>query len=215
MPSKKKKYNARFPPARIQKIMQTDEDIGKFAAAVPVIISQALELFLDSLLTKACHVTQLRNAKTMTTSHLKQCIELEQQFDFLKDLVASVPDMQGENEDNHMEGDKAPQRGRKPGSGQRNTNGGVGSKVKDNKQSSTESEQEDESEECEMDEEEMSRSSTDKPGDPIQSPLSLFSTPLPTLPMPMCSPVMSNLPMPAPAPMACNEDGKEDDDYDS
>nr|KAF6437466.1 DR1 associated protein 1 [Molossus molossus] len=70
MPSKKKKYNARFPPARIKKIMQTDEEIGKVAAAVPVIISRALELFLESLLKKACQVTQSRNAKTMTTSHL-------------------------------------------------------------------------------------------------------------------------------------------------
>uniref|UniRef100_A0A8C2MRN1 Dr1-associated corepressor n=1 Tax=Cricetulus griseus TaxID=10029 RepID=A0A8C2MRN1_CRIGR len=110
MPSKKKKYNARFPPARIKKIMQTDEEIGKVAAAVPVIISRALELFLESLLKKACQVTQSRNAKTMTTSHLKQCIELEQQFDFLKDLVASVPDMQGDGEDNHMDGDKGPRR---------------------------------------------------------------------------------------------------------
>lgn len=33
----------------------------------------------------------------------KQCIELEQQFDFLKDLVAAVPDMQGEGEENHNE----------------------------------------------------------------------------------------------------------------
>lgn len=110
MPSKKKKYNARFPPARIKKIMQTDEEIGKVAAAVPVIISRALELFLESLLKKACQVTQSRNAKTMTTSHLKQCIELEQQFDFLKDLVASVPDMQGDGEDNHMDGDKGARR---------------------------------------------------------------------------------------------------------
>ncbi|MEE6527628.1 hypothetical protein FKM82_029142 [Ascaphus truei] len=56
--------------ARIKKIMQTDEEIGKVAAAVPVIISRALELFLESLLTKACQVTQSRSAKTMTTSHL-------------------------------------------------------------------------------------------------------------------------------------------------
>uniref|UniRef100_A0A8W4FBJ4 Dr1-associated corepressor n=1 Tax=Sus scrofa TaxID=9823 RepID=A0A8W4FBJ4_PIG len=99
-----------LPQARIKKIMQTDEEIGKVAAAVPVIISRALELFLESLLKKACQVTQSRNAKTMTTSHLKQCIELEQQFDFLKDLVASVPDMQGDGEDNHMDGDKGPRR---------------------------------------------------------------------------------------------------------
>uniref|UniRef100_A0A9J8DEK6 Dr1-associated corepressor n=1 Tax=Cyprinus carpio carpio TaxID=630221 RepID=A0A9J8DEK6_CYPCA len=152
MPSKKKKYNARFPPARIKKIMQTDEEIGKVAAAVPVIISRALELFLDSLLTKACHVTQSRNAKTMTASHLKQCIELEQQFDFLKDLVAAVPDMQGEGEENHVEGEKIPRRGRKPGSGRKN--GGAGAKGKDKKLSGTESEQEDDSEDSETDGEE-------------------------------------------------------------
>lgn len=40
----------------------------------------------------------------------KQCIELEQQFDFLKDLVASVPDMQGDAEDNHMEGERVSRR---------------------------------------------------------------------------------------------------------
>jgi hypothetical protein len=55
MPPKRKKYTARFPPvrlliesiclledhllqARIKKIMQTDEEVGKVAAAVPVII---------------------------------------------------------------------------------------------------------------------------------------------------------------------------------
>ncbi|XP_061525110.1 dr1-associated corepressor [Phycodurus eques] len=162
MPSKKKKYNARFPPARIKKIMQTDEEIGKVAAAVPVIISRALELFLESLLTKACHVTQSKNAKTMTTSHLKQCIEVEQQFDFLKDLVATVPDMQGEGDENHTEasGEKVPRRGRKPGSAHKN--GGAGSKGKDKKLSGTESEQEDNSEDSETDgdEEDGSQSST-------------------------------------------------------
>ncbi|KAF3812764.1 hypothetical protein GH733_019127 [Mirounga leonina] len=53
--------------------MQTDENFGKVAAAVPIIISWALELFLASLLKKACQ------RQTMTTSHLKQCIGLEQQ----------------------------------------------------------------------------------------------------------------------------------------
>uniref|UniRef100_A0A670YVD0 DR1 associated protein 1 n=1 Tax=Pseudonaja textilis TaxID=8673 RepID=A0A670YVD0_PSETE len=103
-------------------------------------MARALELFLESLLKTACHVTQSRNAKTMTTSHLKQCIEQEQQFDFLKDLVASVPDMQGDAEDNHTEGgEKVSRRGRKPGSGRRN--GGTAGKGKDPKQSGTDSEQ--------------------------------------------------------------------------
>ncbi|XP_017277585.1 dr1-associated corepressor [Kryptolebias marmoratus] len=227
MPSKKKKYNARFPPARIKKIMQTDEEIGKVAAAVPVIISRALELFLESLLTKACHVTQSRNAKTMTMSHLKQCIELEQQFDFLKDLVATVPDMQGEGEENHTEGggEKVPRRGRRPGSGRKN--GGTGSKGKDKKLSGTESEQEDDSEDSETDgdEEDGSQSSTNQQAAamfhssnpppqfvhmgslaPAQPPSGMAFAPHPSM--------MSAAP-PPPGPSPHTHEDNDDEDYDS
>ncbi|XP_034280313.1 dr1-associated corepressor [Pantherophis guttatus] len=194
MPSKKKKYNARFPPARIKKIMQTDEEIGKVAAAVPVIISRALELFLESLLKTACHVTQSRNAKTMTTSHLKQCIEQEQQFDFLKDLVASVPDMQGDAEDNHMEaGEKVSRRGRKPGSGRRN--GGTAGKGKDPKQSGTDSEQDDDSEESESNGEEEAL-----PTIPSIQPAPTHLAPAPAPYLHFTAPPVSATPLPVPAP---------------
>ncbi|XP_022088700.1 dr1-associated corepressor-like [Acanthaster planci] len=99
MPRKKKKYNARFPPARIKKIMQLDEDVGKVAAAVPVLISKALEIFVESLLTKSLQQTQARSAKTMSTSHIRQCILSESTFDFLKDLVENVPDMPCEEDE--------------------------------------------------------------------------------------------------------------------
>lgn len=98
MPSKKKKFSARFPPARIKKIMQTDEDVGKVAAAVPVLISRALEKFIETLILKTSETTKIRNAKTLTTSHIKQTIHQEKKFDFLKDLVANVPDHQAEDE---------------------------------------------------------------------------------------------------------------------
>lgn len=93
MPSKKKKYNARFPAGRIKKIMQTDEEIGKVAQAVPVIISRTLELFVESLLKKTMEITSAKNAKTLTPSHLKQCIKSEVRFDFLRELVKNVPDV--------------------------------------------------------------------------------------------------------------------------
>ncbi|KAJ7373408.1 DR1-associated protein 1 (negative cofactor 2 alpha) [Desmophyllum pertusum] len=112
MPSKKKKFNARFPPARIKKIMQTDEDVGKVAAAVPVIISKALEMFVQSLVERASDYTKARNAKTMTTSHLKRCITSENQFDFLKDLVANVPDLPSNEEE--RDGEPKPKRKRTP-----------------------------------------------------------------------------------------------------
>ncbi|KAJ8405768.1 hypothetical protein AAFF_G00312050 [Aldrovandia affinis] len=221
MPSKKKKYNARFPPARIKKIMQTDEEIGKVAAPVPVIISRALELFLESLLTKACQVTQSRNAKTMTTSHLKQCIELEQQFDFLKDLVVAVPDIQGDGEDNHSEGgEKVARRGRKPGLGRKN--GGAGAKGKDKKQSGTESEQEDDSEDSETeDEEDKTPSGADlQPAARLQGP----DNPPQYLRMGMAPGGMAmphgpfapppSLLESAPPPPLPHEDDDDDEDYD-
>ncbi|XP_029720901.2 uncharacterized protein DDB_G0271670 [Aedes albopictus] len=98
MPSKKKKYNVRFPAGRIKKIMQTDEEVGKVAQAVPVIISRTLELFVESLLTKTLRITNARNAKTLSPSHMKQCIISESRFDFLRDLVKNIPDI-GVNEE--------------------------------------------------------------------------------------------------------------------
>lgn len=99
MPSKKRKYEARFPPARIKKIMQVDEEIGKVAAAVPVIVSRAIELFLQSLVERTAELTRERSAKTLTSGHLKRCIEGVRQFDFLKEQVSSVPDIAANEED--------------------------------------------------------------------------------------------------------------------
>lgn len=94
--------------------MQADEEVGKIAQAVPVIISRTLELFVESLLTKSSQITTARNAKTLSPSHLKQCIMSEQRFDFLKDLVKTVPDI-GEDgstvtEDHSLEITAAPTR---------------------------------------------------------------------------------------------------------
>ncbi|ORX50558.1 DNA polymerase epsilon subunit C [Hesseltinella vesiculosa] len=88
----KKKYKTKFPVARIKKIMQLDEDVGKVAQATPILISKALELFMQSLIDQACTEARDRNAKRLTVAHLKKTIETTEQFDFLKDIVADVPD---------------------------------------------------------------------------------------------------------------------------
>lgn len=64
-----------------------------------------MELFVESLLTKSMQITQSRNAKTLTPSHMKQCILSENRFDFLKDLVKDIPDasIQEDNENNALE----------------------------------------------------------------------------------------------------------------
>lgn len=43
-------------------------------------------------------ITNAKNAKTLSPSHMKQCILSESRFDFLKDLVKNIPDIN--NEDN-------------------------------------------------------------------------------------------------------------------
>jgi hypothetical protein len=80
------------------------EEIGKVAQAVPVIISRTLELFVESLLKKTVTITNSRNARTLSPSHLKQCIMSESKFDFLKDLVKNIPDISAVEEANFEEG---------------------------------------------------------------------------------------------------------------
>ena len=46
----KAKTKSRFPPGRIKRIMQLDEEVGKVAAVVPVLVSRAVEIFMQSLL---------------------------------------------------------------------------------------------------------------------------------------------------------------------
>jgi len=91
MPNRKK-FNARFPPARIKKIMRTDKEVGKVAAPVPAVISRALELFAEQLLRQARDMTVSRGSRTLSPAHLKQCIMGERRFDFLKELVENIPD---------------------------------------------------------------------------------------------------------------------------
>ncbi|GJJ77965.1 Dr1-associated corepressor [Entomortierella parvispora] len=91
----RKKYKTKFPVARIKKIMQMDEDVGKVAQATPILISKALELFMQSLIDEACLETRAKNAKRLTAAHLKKTILDKDQFDFLRDIVENVADPQG------------------------------------------------------------------------------------------------------------------------
>ncbi|XP_036927940.1 dr1-associated corepressor isoform X3 [Acanthopagrus latus] len=70
MPGQKRRYNVRFPPSRIKKIMQKDAEVGRIAMAVPVIISRALEMFLKCLLTKTCLITQSKLSTVVSVAHI-------------------------------------------------------------------------------------------------------------------------------------------------
>ncbi|KAL8227813.1 hypothetical protein R6Q57_015397 [Mikania cordata] len=88
----KKKLDTRFPAARIKKIMQADEDVGKIAMAVPVLVSKALELFLQDLCDRTYDITLRKGAKTVNSLHLKHCVQSYNVFDFLREVVNKVPD---------------------------------------------------------------------------------------------------------------------------
>ncbi|XP_041809725.1 dr1-associated corepressor [Chelmon rostratus] len=102
MPGQKRRYNVRFPPSRIKKIMQKDAEVGRIAMAVPVIISRALEMFLKCLLTKTCLITQSKLSTVVSVAHMKQCIESEKLFDFLKDLVERATSTAGQKDNRGM-----------------------------------------------------------------------------------------------------------------
>ncbi|XP_076924014.1 uncharacterized protein LOC143586331 [Bidens hawaiensis] len=102
----RKKLDTRFPAARIKKIMQSDEDVGKIAMAVPLLVSKALELFLQDLCDRTYEVTLQRGAKTLNSMHLKQCVQSFNVFDFLRDTVGKVPDLGGSD----AAGESAPKR---------------------------------------------------------------------------------------------------------
>ncbi|KAI4386193.1 hypothetical protein MLD38_004148 [Melastoma candidum] len=89
----KKKLDTRFPAGRIKKIMQADGDVGKIAMAVPLLVSKALELFLQELCNQTYGITLKKGGKTVNSLHLKQCIQTFNVFDFLREIVGKVPDL--------------------------------------------------------------------------------------------------------------------------
>ncbi|KAJ3351689.1 hypothetical protein GGF32_004118 [Allomyces javanicus] len=87
-----KKYRTKFPVARIKKIMQLDEDVGKVAQATPVLISKALELFMQALIDESVTQTRAAGGKRVHAGHMKQAILTTDQFDFLRETVQDVED---------------------------------------------------------------------------------------------------------------------------
>ncbi|CAN9119484.1 unnamed protein product [Alternaria alternata] len=79
-----------FPVARIKRIMQADDDVGKVAQVTPVVVSKALELFMISLVTKAAAEAKARNSKRPSPR--------PDRFDFLNEIVSKVADAPEKNE---------------------------------------------------------------------------------------------------------------------
>lgn len=91
-PAQAIEVKTKFPVARIKRIMQADEDVGKVAQATPTAVSKALELFIISLVTKGAAEARSKNSKKVTASHLKSALMKEPQMDFLTEICEKVSD---------------------------------------------------------------------------------------------------------------------------
>ncbi|KAJ1938540.1 hypothetical protein GGF37_004773 [Kickxella alabastrina] len=69
-----------------------DEEVGKMAQATPVLISKSLELFMQSIVDDVSKHARACNARKISPTHLKRCVESTECYDFLKDIVESVVD---------------------------------------------------------------------------------------------------------------------------
>lgn len=86
-----------FPVARIKRIMQADEDVGKVAQVTPHVVSRALELFMIKLISASAQQARGNNAvgkgpRRVLAQHMKKAILADNTYDFLAEIVAKVPD---------------------------------------------------------------------------------------------------------------------------
>lgn len=87
-----------FPVARIKRIMQADEDIGKVAQVTPHVVSRALELFMIKLITASSEQARgtgganAKGPKRVLVQHMKKAIQADDKFDFLAEIVSKIPD---------------------------------------------------------------------------------------------------------------------------
>ncbi|KAI1353117.1 hypothetical protein F5Y01DRAFT_68538 [Xylaria sp. FL0043] len=80
----------KFPTARIKRIMQADEEVGKVAQQTPIAVGKALELFMVQLVHKSAEVAKEKNSKRITAPMLKVAIDSTTEWDFLREIVAKV-----------------------------------------------------------------------------------------------------------------------------
>ncbi|OAA53422.1 Histone-fold domain containing protein [Cordyceps fumosorosea ARSEF 2679] len=80
----------KFPTARIKRIMQADEEVGKVAQQTPIAVGKALELFMIQLVSRSAEVAKDKGSRRVTASMLKQVVESDEQWDFLRDIVSRV-----------------------------------------------------------------------------------------------------------------------------
>ena len=90
----KKKVKPVLPAAKVKRMMQEDEDVGKVTPGGPEVVAKAVELFVVEMGRKLDEIS-LSTAQTIVgPAHLKLLVKREKVYDFLADIVADAPDLE-------------------------------------------------------------------------------------------------------------------------
>lgn len=101
MKGAKDEDSRKLPHNKIKKIMQANKEIGKIQSSTPLVIGQALELFLQDITRLASNAALANGDSKITPSHVKAGItglldggaENLERFGFLREAVAKIPDL--------------------------------------------------------------------------------------------------------------------------
>ncbi|KAK4927056.1 hypothetical protein LTR66_016314, partial [Elasticomyces elasticus] len=72
----------KLAPARIKKLIQADQEVGKLAQAVPIAVAKALEQFIATVVAAGAVEAASKNTKRVTPKHLKEALAKHTQFDW-------------------------------------------------------------------------------------------------------------------------------------
>eukprot|EP01114_Cavostelium_apophysatum_P002698 TRINITY_DN12384_c0_g1_i1.p1 TRINITY_DN12384_c0_g1~~TRINITY_DN12384_c0_g1_i1.p1 ORF type:complete len:115 (-),score=5.75 TRINITY_DN12384_c0_g1_i1:101-445(-) len=97
---KSKVKTGHFATTKLKRLVQADEDIGTITSESSAVLGAALEAFLDNLCAKSIKMATDKKAIVFAPHYLKECIEKEDTFDFLRDVVADVETPQPQKLDN-------------------------------------------------------------------------------------------------------------------
>ncbi|KAF2344860.1 Transcription factor CBF/NF-Y/archaeal histone domain, partial [Trinorchestia longiramus] len=79
-----RKKKTKFPIARVKKIIQSNEEIGKLSISAPVVVSKAAELFIEDLVLASLEQVRKDNRNRITIDDIKRVVYTIPKFDFLK-----------------------------------------------------------------------------------------------------------------------------------
>jgi hypothetical protein len=67
--------------------MQMDEEVGKVSQSVPVMVSRALERFLEYIMTTTAEITAAKDARTLTSQHILEVVKRDSRLSFLEEAT--------------------------------------------------------------------------------------------------------------------------------